>query len=84
MIWPFKPKKKSPVYDDFGQNNQVIFMKRMKAIKRIADTNMDAAKLHSKSHTHKSHVVISYEDLLTIWGISDKVIQDTIVPDNVY
>lgn len=73
-----------PVYDDFGQNNKVIFLKRMNFIKKLADRHYESAKLHSGSLEYREFITIPTEDMLKIWDMSDQVIQETIVPSDRY
>ena len=73
MFWSTKPIDK-------GSDNAKLFEKRMKIVKQIAHRNMQKAK-YGGHFPVRDDVVVSWEDLLKIWDIADKVLHETPVED---
>jgi hypothetical protein len=72
----FLKKKKITKSND----NLKLFEKRMRAIKTIADHNMETAQ-YGKHFPVRDSVVVSWEDLLKIWNIADLALAETPVED---
>lgn len=77
MIWPFKNRKPRLTQQMiWEQERREVQSHRIKAIEKIANDHLAKAKLGGPGFHVKKEVLISYEDLLKIWDLSDRIWMD--------
>lgn len=72
LVSLFTPKRRY----SFEDKRREMQSRRIKAIEEIANEHLAKARLGGPGFKVKKEVLISYEDLLRIWDLSDKIWMD--------
>jgi hypothetical protein len=75
-MWPFKRKPRMTQKDIWEHERRETQSRRIKAIEKIANDHLAKARLGGPAFQVKKEVLISYEDLLKIWDLSDRIWMD--------
>ncbi len=68
-----KPLTSAQIWAEEDRQKQI---RRARTIEQIANRHLDQARLGGPHYNTKSHVLISYEDLLNIWDLAGRLKED--------